>query len=128
MSKRGENIYKRKDGRWEGRYRIVKPDGQIKYISVYAKTYTAVKEKLQICKRDVVNYTSDLPECKLTVENLLQLWLENHKSNIKVSSYLRYQKLVKQHLLPDLGNLPLQKLTAKKLSVFETEKVGRSVG
>ncbi len=122
MSKRGENIYKMKDGRWEGRYKTVKPDGKIKYISVYAKSYMAVKEKLQICKRDSINYNSDLPECKLTVENLLQLWLENHKSNIKVSSYLRYQQLIRQHLLPDLGNLPLQKLTAKKLSAFLKQK------
>lgn len=118
MSKRGENIYKRKDGRWEGRYKTVKPDGQIKYISVYAKTYTAVKEKLQVCQRDNTNYANDLPECKLTVENLLQLWLENHKSNIKVSSYLRYKKLVEQHLLPCLGYLPLRQLTAKKLLAF----------
>ena len=25
MPKRGENIYKRKDGRWEGRYKTQKP-------------------------------------------------------------------------------------------------------
>lgn len=41
MSKKGENIYKRKDGRWEGRYiksRTV--TGKIVYGYVYAKTYT----------------------------------------------------------------------------------------
>lgn len=41
MPRRGENIYKRKDGRWEGR--ILKPDGKYQY--VYAKTYKEVKEK-----------------------------------------------------------------------------------
>lgn len=122
MSKRGENIYKRKDGRWEGRYKTVKPDGQVKYISVYAKSYTAVKDKLQSCKIDMINYNSELPECSLTVENILQLWLENHRDNIKFSSYLRYQKLIEQHLVPSLGNLPLRKLTAKKLSGFLKQK------
>lgn len=39
MSRRGENVYKRKDGRWEGR--ILKPDGTYQY--VYAKTYKEVK-------------------------------------------------------------------------------------
>jgi len=122
MSKRGENIYKRKDGRWEGRYKTVKPDGQVKYISVYAKSYTAVKEKLQACKRDIVNYNSELPECSLTVENILRLWLENHKENIKFSSYLRYRQLINQHLLPGLGSLPLRELTVKKLSGFLKQK------
>ena len=41
MPRRGENIYKRKDGRWEGR--ILDPEGTYKY--VYAKTYKEVKEK-----------------------------------------------------------------------------------
>jgi len=122
MSKRGENIYKRKDGRWEGRYKTVKPNGQVKYASVYAKSYTAVKEKLQSRKRDIANYNHNLPECQLTVENILQLWLENHKDNIKLSSYLRYKRLIDQHLLPGLGSLPLRELTAKKLSSFLKQK------
>ncbi len=41
MPRRGENVYKRKDGRWEGR--VLKPDG--KYHYVYAKSYKAIKEK-----------------------------------------------------------------------------------
>lgn len=122
MPKRGENIYKRQDGRWEGRYKVIKSDGQVKYVSVYARTYTAVKEKLQNSKQTALQQVAELPECVLTVENLLRLWLESHKSNIKLSSYLRYQKLVEQHLLPDLGKLSLQKLTAKKLSAFLKQK------
>ena len=47
MARTGENIYKRKDGRWEGRC-IVNYDknGKAKYKYVYAKTYKAVKDKL----------------------------------------------------------------------------------
>ena len=48
MSRRGENIYKRKDGHWEGRY---KPDGfSGKYKYVYAHTYKETKEKLNVLK------------------------------------------------------------------------------
>ena len=47
ISRKGENIYKRKDGRWEGRYmKYRSPDGKVKYGYVYAKTYREVKEKL----------------------------------------------------------------------------------
>lgn len=122
MSKRGENIYKRKDGRWEGRYKTIKPDGQIKYISVYAKSYTAVKEKLQTCRQTIYQPKAGLPECRLTVENLLLNWLAEHKDNIKVSSYIRYRNLVYQHLLPALGQLPLRELTAQKLITFLKQK------
>lgn len=47
MSRKGENIYKRKDGRWEGRYikeRI--PSGKVRYMYVYGRSYTEVKQKL----------------------------------------------------------------------------------
>ena len=46
MPKKGENIRKRKDGLWEGRYPDgVTEDGRTKYSSVYDRKYTGVKEK-----------------------------------------------------------------------------------
>ena len=54
MPKKGENIRKRKDGRWEGRYkRGVKENGSPDYGSVYGKTYKEVKEKLAIAKQNI---------------------------------------------------------------------------
>lgn len=49
MSRRGDNIRKRTDGRWEGRYRKDRDSsGKIKYGSVYGKTYKEVKNKLAL--------------------------------------------------------------------------------
>ena len=46
MSKKGENIYKRKDGRWEGRYIKSRTEsGKIIYGYVYARSYRETKEK-----------------------------------------------------------------------------------
>lgn len=46
MSK-GENIFKRKDGRWEARYiRDRAPSGKIIYGFCYGKTYREAKEKV----------------------------------------------------------------------------------
>lgn len=51
MSRKGENIYKRKDGRWEGRYPLKKEsDGKRKYGYVYAYTYRECKDKLYAAK------------------------------------------------------------------------------
>lgn len=51
MPRRGENIYKRKDGRWEGRYIADrKPDGKAVYRSIYGTSYAQVRERL-VAKR-----------------------------------------------------------------------------
>ena len=45
MSRKGEKIYKRKDGRWEGRYKKgVAANGRTIYGSCYGKTYRETKE------------------------------------------------------------------------------------
>ncbi len=45
MPRKGENIFKRKDGRWEGRY-IKGHDGKkAVYGYVFGKSYSEVKQK-----------------------------------------------------------------------------------
>ena len=46
MSRKGENIRKRKDGRWEARYMKGRDmNGKIRYGYLYGKSYKEVKEK-----------------------------------------------------------------------------------
>jgi len=48
VAKRGENIRKRKDGRWEARYKKgVNSAGSPIYGSVYGKTYKEAKSRRQ---------------------------------------------------------------------------------
>ena len=51
MARRGENIRKRSDGRWEGRY-LIHINGSKKYRSVYAPSYNEVKQKLFNSKKE----------------------------------------------------------------------------
>lgn len=47
MARKGENIYKRKDGRWEGRYIKDRDNsGNAIYGYVYAKSYGEARNKL----------------------------------------------------------------------------------
>lgn len=47
MARRGENIRKRKDGRWEGRYiKARTPEGKIQWGYVYGTAYAEVKRVL----------------------------------------------------------------------------------
>ena len=55
MSRRGKNIFKRKDGRWEGRYiSSYMENGRAKYSSVYAYSYVECSQKLQLAKVDLL--------------------------------------------------------------------------
>lgn len=61
MSK-GENIFKRKDGRWEARYiRGYELSGKIKYGFCYGKTYKEAKEKVTKFKAAI--YGECRPRC-----------------------------------------------------------------
>ena len=59
MAKKGENIFKRKDGRWEARY-IKGHDlsGKIRYGFCYGKTYKEAKEKVTQVKASLMNNAS----------------------------------------------------------------------
>ena len=52
MPRKGENIYKRKDGRWEGRYiKDRTPDGKAIYGYLYAHSYRDLKSKMIATKQ-----------------------------------------------------------------------------
>ncbi len=128
MAKRGENIYHRKDKRWEGRYIVGrKPNGQTKYASVYGKTYSEVKEKLNRKKGDRLR---SLPSCSMTVKVIMEMWLSLRAADVKASSYQRYKMLIDKHILPQIGNIRLNALTANILSEFISGRLskGRSDG
>lgn len=121
MPRRGENIYKRKDGRWEGRYiREYNEAGKAKYGSVYGKTYAEAKKKLAAQKEQ--QRLAALQGCNMTINELLAKWLDTKVSRVKASSFARYQILIRTHLSPELGPLPVHKLTVQILEDFLAKK------
>ena len=52
---KGENIFKRKDGRWEARYhKGYTASGKVKYGFCYGKTYKEAKEKVDKAKSALI--------------------------------------------------------------------------
>ena len=74
MSKRGMNIYKRKDGRWEGRYMKNNISGKKQYGYIYAKTYSEVKEKLIKTVNQSAKITDEKKE-KVLFKEAAESWL-----------------------------------------------------
>ena len=115
MPRYGENIYRRKDGRWEGRYIAMRlPDCKAKYKSVYGKTHDIVKKKQMAAIQTLAKEPT--VTCDLTVKELFARYLA--QTDVKTSTRERYRFMIERHVLPQLGQTPVSKLTAKGLSDF----------
>ena len=126
MARRGENIYKRKDGRWEGRYIKGKnSDGKATYGYVYSKTYNEVKEKLSKAKNDCkIYFLSENSKC--TLSDFALQWLESVRNSCKPSTYVKYRNTVVKHILPELGNYHLHQIETKVVNTFCHNKLQNS--
>lgn len=124
MSKKGENIYKRKDGRWEGRYiKFYDSSGKAKYGYLYARTYGEVKTKLQDIQIQL-KYGMSLENKKSVLyEDILTIWLQSIKINVKESTYMRYKHFVSHHILPDLGKYPINRISSQLVEKFVENKL-----
>lgn len=124
MPKRGENIHKRKDGRWEGRYK--KNDfasAKTKYGSVYGKTYREVKLKLQDINRQRESNKTLTKHRKKYFKDILFDWLENNRIKYKGATERKYEYLIEKHIVPELGNIEIQELSAPIINRFIEEKL-----
>lgn len=116
MPKRGENIYKRKDGRWEGRIKqdMVLGNGK-RYRSVYGKTYGEVKKKLEEAKKES-SYVNG--RCNMSMAEAVNIWYADKRNSWKESTYAAYRRINEKYILPRLGNMPLYKIDNLVMSNF----------
>ena len=126
MAKRGENIYKRKDGRWEAR--VIKgynERGKALYAYFYGRSYKEVKDKIFMSlsftkdvHEPIHNNTKDAPR----FGSVLDLWLERKRIGLKKSSYAKYFNLINNHIKPSLGNKLLTDINSEVLNSYIAEK------
>ena len=122
MPKRGNNIYKRKDGRWEARYvKGVKADGKKLYGSVYGKTYSEAKDKQA---KFIMEHSLPKQSEKITLSELTHEWLGSIESSVKRTTYQKYRSIIKNHIDANMiGTLPVQFLSTKIYSDFSKSKL-----
>ena len=123
------NIRKRKDGRWEGRYtagydlesgkRIIK--------NVLGKTQAEVKEKFKAA----ISESQRLDVSKAgtyTVSSWVKTWYEVYaEPRIRPNTKSYYTNYIENHIVPGIGNIPLDKLTTIQIQRFynNLQKSGR---
>lgn len=114
MARHGENIYKRKDGRYEGRYVIGKTlTGKTKFGYVYAHTFAQTRHMLLQRRAELLEGPGTGETfCQGTLAEWMPYWMENEiMGSVKASSYQTYLRQINRHLLPALGRYSPSQLT-----------------
>ena len=111
------NIRKRKDGRWEGRYTAGHdPEtGKPIYKNVLGRTQAETKAKLKAA----IEETKSLDVTKAGKVHggaWMDEWFENYaKVKVRPSSHQTYRGYIDNHIKPNIGKMPLEKLTSLEL-------------
>ncbi|MBU5359591.1 site-specific integrase [Enterococcus raffinosus] len=110
--RKGENIYLRKDGRWEGRYpKGRKLNGRLKYGYIYGKSYTEVRQKLYPLKIQYQSLQQVKGVSADTFEEWTMEWLNEIQEEVKPSTFASYYYKITKYILPVLKDIPLNELT-----------------
>ena len=111
------NIRKRKDGRWEGRYTAGRDPvtGKVIYKNVLGRTQAEVKAKLKAAIE--ANMNLDIVKAEqYTVGQWMDVWFENcAKIKVRPSSHQTYRGYIDNHIKPNIGSVPLSKLSSLDL-------------
>ena len=115
MPRKGENIYKRKDGRWEGR--VLKLDGKYRYL--YAKTYREVRSKMKDTRELNKFVNTKRTNKKESAADLFEAWLSGEiMTRLKPSTYENYYHCINKYVIPYFrlpGNAQLSEESIRQL-------------
>lgn len=121
MPRKGENIYKRKDGRWEGRYVKGRDGKKAIYGYVYSKSYSEVKKQL-ILKRAEYAREENKPSASTMKDALFselsEMWLRSIQASVKESTWIKYKNILKCSIVPRLGNTNLSEIDYSAVSAL----------
>ena len=121
MPRKGESIYKRKDGRWEARYIHHYENGKAKYKYIYDRSYSAVKAKKL---HEITLLNSQFNQNKkedIKFKELIIKWLDETKLHVKESTYTRYVRIVSKYLNCHMADTFLGEIDLHHLKLYINE-------
>ena len=107
---------------WQARYTVGYDPGTGKQIqkSLSGKTQAEVAQKLREITHSIDCGTYVAPS-KMTVKDWLETWQEQYLGNIKESTQFLYKKDINQRIVPKLGAVRLEALSAPMIQEFYNE-------
>lgn len=118
-------ITQRKDGRWEGRCVVGYTDeGKRIRKSVFGKTRSECLDKLKILMDETTIIAGRLPNTAapdMKFGEWLDIWFNSYCSpGLRQTTMDGYKYLIYNHIIPEIGNIPLNQLTQADLQSFYT--------
>lgn len=113
-------VRQRGDGRWEGRVVVGYDDsGLPKTKNVLAKTKRECQEKLRQLTESMVGRNDRKVKSDMLFGDWLCCWYETHsKPTLRASTRNNYENVIHNHVLPEIGKIPLNKLSQNDLQQF----------
>lgn len=128
---KGENIYQRKDGRWEARYiKARMPNGKIKYGFCYGRTYKEAKEKREAKKLLLLQGQPSGINVERMFEDYCDEWLTSARFRVKDSTFVKYQSQLEIYVKAYFCGKNLSEINSKLIDQFTEDllyKKGLSV-
>lgn len=113
MTRRGKGegtIRERADGRWEAIITLPSSGGARKRKSFFGRTRAEAALKMRTAQKSLDDGLT-LPNERRTLGAFLAEWLEAKRPALRPESYRRYRESCELHLVPELGRVPLTRLT-----------------
>lgn len=119
---RGEGgIWKRADGRWQGRLELGYSDGKRKHKDIYGRTRAEVVVKLRKIHQ-TVDRGQPLVDERRRLGDYLEVWLEEVVRAKAPATYRGYSDNVRRHIVPAVGHIRLAKLGAADVQALLNTK------
>lgn len=89
--------------------------------NVLAKTKSKCAAKLKALKESIGTPAPEQPKTNILLSDWLDHWYQTYKKhNLRPNTQMSYERRIYQHIIPTLGNIQLDKLTAKDIQQFYT--------
>lgn len=115
---KGLNIYKRKDGRFEGRITTEIIDGKRKFKAFFGKTEEDVLSKMEKFRASLPQPT----EKKLTLSSIFTEWFQSISYRVKDSTLANYLLKADKHILPAFGKQNITEIVQTSIYQFIRDK------
>ncbi len=123
MARKDENIFKRKDGWREARYiKGCELSGKGRYGVCCGKTCKEAREKVTRCKAALFSGTPlPVSGSRRRFTFFCEEWLRLERGKVKESTYVKYDTMLRKHVLPKLGGCFPPNINTRLIERFKQE-------
>ncbi|MBQ7014089.1 MAG: site-specific integrase [Oscillospiraceae bacterium] len=114
------NIYRRRDGRYEGRLsQGKKENGRRKFQYFFGKTREIVEKRMA----EALANESRPTQCSITVAEIFDEWYAHVKHRLKESTAANYRMKIQKHILPEFGEIQAGSMDSTSINQFIQKKL-----